>query len=139
MKNISKTSRAFWGILITVLWMAAQTAWAQEFPYVTPEDLKKLIESRDPGILIVDVQPKAAYDLGHIQGAFNFPWEKDLKGNGNLPREKTLILYCDCGQEEDSTDVATQLMDKWGYTNIKLLEGSWSMWRQLGYPVEKKK
>jgi len=41
MKNISKTSRVFWGILITVLWMAAQTAWAQEFGQVTPEELKK--------------------------------------------------------------------------------------------------
>jgi len=139
MKNISKTSRVFWGILITVFWMATQTAWAQEFGHVTPEELKKLIESRDPGILIVDVQPKVAYALGHIQGAVNFPWEQDLKGNGNLPRDKTLILYCDCGQEEDSIDVAIQLKDKWGYTNIKLLEGSWSMWRQLGYPAEKKK
>ena len=113
--------------------------WAQEFGRVTPEALKEMIERRDPNILIVDVQPKGVYDQGHIRGAVNFPWERDLKSNGNLPRDKTLILYCDCGQEEDSTDVAIQLRNKWGYTNIKLLEGSWSMWRQLGYPAEKKK
>jgi rhodanese-related sulfurtransferase len=123
--------------LVAVVWVAGGFGWAQEFGHVTPEALKKMIESGDKTILVVDVQPKVAYDLGHIQGAVNFPWEQDLKGNGNLPRDKTLILYCDCGQEEDSTDVATQLKDKWGYTNIKLLEGSWSMWRQLGYPVEK--
>jgi len=125
--------------LVAAVWVGGGFAWAQEFGHVTPEALKKMIESGDKTILVVDVQPKVAYDLGHVKGAVSFPWEQDLKGNGNLPRDKTLILYCDCGQEEDSTDVATQLKDKWGYTNIKLLEGSWSMWRQLGYPVEKKK
>ena len=121
------------------VWVAGGYLGAQEFGHVTPEELKKMIESRDPGILIVDVQPKVVYDSGHIQGAVNFPWEQDLKSNGNLPRDKTLVLYCDCGQEEDSIDVATQLRDKWGYSNIRLLEGSWSMWRQMGYPAEKKK
>ncbi len=139
MKRISRTGRTLREILIIVLWMAAQTAWAQDFGRISPEALKKLIESGDKSILIVDVQPKGAYDAGHIQGAINFPWERDLASNGNLPRDKTLIFYCDCGQEEDSTDVATQLRDKWGYSNIKLLEGSWSMWQQMGYPVEKKK
>ena len=134
----NRVMAAFLG-LGAAIWLAGGFVWAQEFGHVTPEELKKMIESRDPGVLIVDVQPKAVYDLGHIQGAVNFPWEKDLKSSGNLPRDKTLILYCDCGQEEDSIDVATQLKEKWGYTNIKLLEGSWSMWRQLGYPAEKKK
>jgi len=134
----NRVMAAFLGLGAAV-WLAGGVLWAQEFGHVTPEELKKMIESRDPGVLVVDVQPKAVYDLGHIQGAVNFPWEQDLKSNGNLPRDKTLILYCDCGQEEDSIDVATQLRDKWGYTNIKLLEGSWSMWRQLGYPAEKKK
>jgi len=134
----NRVMAAFLGLGAAV-WLAGGVLWAQEFGHVTPEELKKMIESRDPGVLIVDVQPKAVYDLGHIQGAVNFPWEQDLRSNGNLPRDETLILYCDCGQEEDSIDVATQLRDKWGYTNIKLLEGSWSMWRQLGYPAEKKK
>jgi rhodanese-related sulfurtransferase len=121
------------------IWVAGGFAWAQEFDHVTPEALKQMIESGDKSILVVDVQPKGVYDLGHIKGAINFPWEQNLKNHGDLPKDKTLVLYCDCGQEEDSIDVATQLRNKWGYTNIKLLEGSWSMWRQLGYPAEKKK
>jgi rhodanese-related sulfurtransferase len=60
-----------------------------------------------------------------------------LKNAGDLPKDKTLILYCDCSHEEDSMDVAGQLKDKWGYTNIKLLEGGWSNWLKLGYPTEK--
>ena len=121
------------------IWMAWGFVWAQEFLYVTPEALKRMIESGDRSVVIVDVQPKAVYDRGHIKGAISFPWEQDLKSSGDLPRDKTLVLYCDCGQEGgDSLDTALQLKDKWGYSNIKLLEGGWSQWHQLGYPVEKK-
>jgi len=117
--------------------LIACLAFAQEFAHISPEALKKLIESGDSTILVVDVQPKEAYVLGHIKGAINFPWASDLKNAGDLPRDKTLVLYCDCTHEEDSQDVATQLKEKWGYTHIKLLEGGWSGWQRLGYPIEK--
>ncbi len=135
--------KLFGRILVFLLaWMMAMGVmgnllWAQGFDHITPEALKKLIESGDKSILIVDVQPKGAYDLGHIKGAINFPWASDLKNAGDLPKDKTLILYCDCTHEEDSLDVATQLNEKWGYTIIKLLEGGWSNWLKLGYPMEK--
>ena len=117
--------------------MAGQALLAQEFAKVKAEVLKQWIESGDNTILIVDVQPQGAYKLGHIKGAVNFPWAADLKNPGDLPRDKTLILYCDCPHEEDSQDVANQLNEKWGYGNIKLLERGWSNWLKMGYPTEK--
>lgn len=111
---------------------------AAEIEKVKPEDLKKLIDGSDPNIVVVDTQPKGAYDLGHIKSAINFPWAPEIKSPGGLPRNKTLILYCDCAHEEDSTDVAEQLMKKFGYRNIKILERGWAKWQQSGYPVEKK-
>jgi len=111
--------------------------WAAEFDHIAPDALKKMIESGDKGFLVVDVQPQGAYKLGHIKGAINFPWQPDLKSSGDLPKDRTLILYCDCAHEEDSIDTATQLMEKWDYTNIRLLQGGWSGWMNLGYPVEK--
>jgi rhodanese-related sulfurtransferase len=123
--------------MIALLWIGSYALRAQELGHITADDLKKIIESGDKSILIVDVQPKGAYELGHIKGAINFPWASDLKNAGDLPKDKTLILYCDCSHEEDSMDVAGQLKDKWGYTNIKLLEGGWSNWLKLGYPTEK--
>jgi len=123
--------------LVTVVGGTGNLLWAQNFDHIAPEALKKSIESGDKSILIVDVQPKGAYDIGHIKGAINFPWASDLKNAGDLPKDKTLILYCDCSHEEDSLDVATQLNEKWGYTNIKILEGGWSNWLKLEYPMEK--
>jgi len=115
------------------------TAFALEIPRIQPEELKKMIERGDASFLVVDVQPKGAYDLGHIKGAVNFPWDKEIKGPVNLPQSKLLILYCDCGHEEDSIDIAKQLMENWEYLDIKVLEGGWSQWRKLGYPIEKNK
>ncbi len=127
------------GISALILTIILSTASAQEVARIKPEELKKLIDNKDANILVVDTQPKSAYDLSHVKGAINFPWAPELKSPGMLPKNKTLILYCDCGHEEDSIDVATQLKKRWSYSNVKVLEGGWSGWLKLGYPVEKGK
>ena len=122
---------------LAVAWVIAPfIASAQEVQSIKPEELKKLIESK-ADIVVVDNQPKGAYDMGHIPGAVNFPWAMQIKVPVNLPRNKVLILYCACAHEEDSTDVAEKLRE-FGYDNIKVLEGGWLRWIELGYPIEKK-
>jgi rhodanese-related sulfurtransferase len=123
----------FWGAMLVII---ASIALAQEIPRIKADELKKMIESK-ADIVIVDTQPKGAYDIGHIKGAINFPWGKEIKDPKKLPKNKLLVLYCDCGHEEDSIDVATQLMNKWEYDKIKVLDGGWSGWMKLGYPTEK--
>jgi rhodanese-related sulfurtransferase len=127
------------GAVGLLLGLLALSVLAGEVQQVKPDDLKGMIEKKQSGFMVVDVQPKGAYELGHIKGAINFPWIPDIKSPGKLPKNKTLILYCDCGHEEDSTDTAKQLVTKFGYTNVKILEGGWSGWQKLGYPIEKSK
>ncbi len=126
-------------ILPIVMWGLVTFSSAQEFEHISLDELKKLIEKGDKSIVIVDTQPKGAYDLGHIKGAINFPWGMDLKSPGKLPKDKTLVLYCDCAHEEDSIDTAKQLKEKFGYTKLKILAGGWSKWMAQGYPTEKGK
>ncbi len=123
----------FSGLLI----LSTLPASAQDFPKVSCQELKKMIESKAGNFVVVDNQPKSAYDLGHIPGAVNLPWDGDVKRPGSLPKDKTLIFYCACGHEEDALDMAGQLSEKFGYKNIKVLEGGWIEWTKLGYPVEK--
>jgi rhodanese-related sulfurtransferase len=126
--------------LIPVCFLSLRTASAQEIQKIRPQELKRLIEDK-ADMLVVDTQPPAAYEMGHIQGAINFPWARELKGPGNLPYNKRLILYCDCGNEEDSIDVARQLITNWEWkpNSLCVLEGGWSKWIELGYPIEKGK
>jgi rhodanese-related sulfurtransferase len=139
MRNLRVLARIGSGVLAALLWATALPGLTAEIPRIQPDELKKMIESGDPSFVVVDAQPKSVYDLGHIPGAVNFPWAREIKGPINLPQSKTLILYCDCGQEEDSIDLASQLMENWEYMNIKVLEGGWSRWKKLGYPIEKSK
>ena len=129
---------ALLGIWGEILGSQVISASAADFALIKPEELKKLIDSKKTDFVVVDTQPKGVYDMGHIKGAISFPWDMELKNPGKLPKDKTLILYCDCAHEEDSIDVAKQLKNKWGYTNLKILEGGWSKWQQLGYPIDKK-
>ena len=110
---------------------------AQEFPEVTPAELKEMIESK-ADIVILDNQPKAGYEAGHIPGAISFPWVKEIKSAVTLPHDKPLIFYCACGAEEDAIHMATLLLEGFMYTNVKVLKGGWLKWVELGYPVEKK-
>jgi len=159
MENPNQLSslRMIFVVSVLIVAIATFSLSASVVQQIKPEELKKLIESQDPNILVVDTQPKVAYDFGHIKGAINFPWARDIKSPRTLPKDKMLVLYCDCGQvedsadviipftsksdscsaDEDSADLADQLMTKFGYTNIKVLEGGWSEWLELGYPVEK--
>jgi rhodanese-related sulfurtransferase len=126
--------------LITGFFMMAVPASAVDVQHVAPDELKKMIENK-ADIVVLDVQPKGAYDIGHVKGAINFPWAQELKGPVKLPKNKTLVFYCDCAHEEDSTSTAIQLIEKWGYSasKIRVLTGGWSGWVKLGYPVEKGK
>ena len=101
------------------------------------EELQPLLESQDD-IVVVDTHPTAVYEREHIAGAANLPWVMHIKGPINLPCHKLLILYCACVQEATAEEVANQLTKKFGYRNIKLLEGGCFRWMELGYPTEQK-
>ena len=142
MKNWTKCALVVL-VLFSVVWTVTLTALSvsaagKEIKTIKPDEVKKMIESKKTDFVIVDTQPKGVYDVGHIKGAVSFPWDPELKSPGKLPKNKMLILYCDCAHEEDSIDTATQLMKKWGYTNLKVIEGGWSKWQELGYPIVKK-
>jgi hydroxyacylglutathione hydrolase len=139
-KNSIFLLMVFLGILPITLAVSVHLASSAELQHISADELKKLIEGK-AAMLVVDTQPKGAYEIGHIKGAINLPWAKEIKGPVKLPKNKPLILYCDCTHEEDSTDAATQLIEKFGYKNseIKILTGGWSGWLKLGYPTEKGK
>jgi rhodanese-related sulfurtransferase len=125
-------------VLVSLLAFAQEEGASQSFPSIKCEELKKMIDSKATDILVVSNDPQESYEEGHIPGAISFPWVDTLKIPVSLPRNKTLILYCSCSHEEDSSDMAAKLA-RFGYRNVKLLEGGFLKWSELKYPIEKKK
>ena len=123
--------------LVSLLASAQEEGASQSFPGIKCEELKIMIDSKAADFLVVSNDPQESYEEGHIPGAISFPWVSALKPPVALPRNKTLILYCSCSHEEDSSDMAAKLA-RFGYRNIKVLEGGFLKWSQLKYPIEKK-
>ena len=103
--------------------------------YMSTEELKRLIDAGSEDIVIVDTSAELIYEEEHIPGAVNLPWAHQLTLPVDLPRDKTLVLYCACVGEEDSLDMAQKLSFT-GFVNVKVLEGGWFRWLELSYPTE---
>lgn len=126
-------------ILISFFIVSVCVATQEDIPRISIQELKKMM---DQGIevTIIDVQPKAIYDKGHIKGAVSIPWKSRLVLDDvwSLSSEIPIVTYCACGPgESDSADIARQLI-KMGYSDVKVLKHpAIQGWKEAGYPIEK--
>jgi rhodanese-related sulfurtransferase len=116
--------------------------------------VKKLVDGKEP-MLIVDAMPAAdSYDKGHVPGAVNFEFpkeviatwdEKTMPGRSQSDYEQLLgedkdrliVVYCGfvkCARSHNAAVFAMEL----GYTNVKRHPGGIYAWRGAGYPVSTK-
>ena len=86
---------------ILLLMIGARAAAQIEIPRITIHELKGMIDQGE-SVLILDTQPKAIFEKGHIKGAISFPWKAriTLQDVSGLPRDKLIVTYCTCGPGE---------------------------------------
>jgi rhodanese-related sulfurtransferase len=85
--------------------------------------------------IFVDVRTEPAYKAGHIKGAVLIPLNEITARAGELPKDKTIILYCSCPAEQSSLSAAQQLQSK-EIRNTAALVGGFPAWKAAGHPVE---
>lgn len=89
--------------------------------------------------IFVDARSAQEYLSGHIPGAVSLDagsFEEKLSSFLTLvPRDATLVVYCDGAGCGASREVAELLKDA-GYRNIRLFHGGWEEWIRRGYPKE---
>ena len=100
--------------------------------FMSPQELKSLMAAESDDIVIVDTAAELIFEDERIPGSVNFPWVHELSLPVTLPRDKTLVIYCACNDHEDSVDMA-QKLGLVGYLDVKVLEGGWFEWLDLGY------
>lgn len=64
---------------------------------ISPSELKKLIDAHAGGYVLVDVRDEVEFKEGHIPTAINIPVETFASRSDILPKEKTIIVYCNSG------------------------------------------
>ena len=90
--------------------------------------------------LFIDSRIAEAFKAGHIYGAVNIPFEDKIDtiilDELSVPKEKSLVVYCDGNQCQSSVGLAKLLHDQ-GFTNIRVFFRGWKEWQMEGLPVEK--
>lgn len=89
--------------------------------------------------VFVDARSQDLFAEGHIQGAYNLPWDEFDRHfaaiMADVPQEIPIVTYCDgesCGL---SKELAMALLGK-GYTNVRVLVNGWTLWQEKNLPTE---
>ena len=86
--------------------------------------------------VIIDVRGESAFKAGHIKGSTLIAYVDIAARAGELPKDKTIILYCSCPAEHSSV-AAAQVLKAKGVENTAALVGGFPKWQEAGYPIEK--
>jgi rhodanese-related sulfurtransferase len=102
----------------------------------TPEDVKRKQEAGE-SFYFVDVREDNEWQNGHATGAIHLGKgiiERDIERT--IPdHDAEVILYCGGGYR---SALATDALQKMGYTNVISMDGGWTRWVELGYPIQTK-
>ena len=120
---------------------------------IQPEELKALIDKKDPNLLIIDIREKLKYLAGHIPGAVQV-WRPDivdknhpipgmmapkdqienLMGSLGISTKNTIVLYSD---GPDNTRL-WWILAYYGFpiNQMKILDGGIDVWKAKDYPMD---
>ena len=103
---------------------------------VTVEETRKKLETGKARL--IDVREDSEWEAGHALGAQHIGKgviERDIEQK--VPDKKSeLILYCGGGFR---SALATDNLQRMGYTNVLSMSGGWRAWQAAGAPVAKGK
>lgn len=98
---------------------------------VARADLVKLLKKGE--VVLVDVRPREEYEAGHIAGAISIPHTELMDRLKELPRHKTVVLYCR-GPHCLLGDVAQEKLAAKSIEVLRLADGILD-WSSAGLPV----
>jgi rhodanese-related sulfurtransferase len=110
---------------------AVQAAEPETFARISIDDLEPLAARGE--VTIIDVRTSEAFLASHIEGALHIPVAR-LEGEvPYLPKDKRVVTYCTCPQEESSGEAA-MILQRFGFDTAALL-GGYNAWTTRGFPT----
>jgi membrane protein DedA with SNARE-associated domain/rhodanese-related sulfurtransferase len=101
---------------------------------ITPGELKQRMEAGEP-LVVVDLRADFERREGCIPGAMAVAYQ-ELDSLLPVIGAKEVVFYCSCPDEITSVRAALRLK-RHGVTRLHALQGGFSGWQALGFPVDK--
>lgn len=137
--------RAFAGLLLAgVLAVIPSPGYAghdqdeEDLTYFLPmpaDRAKSLLEAGEK-VLFVDLREPEEFKRERLPGAKSVPLRELNAQHEKIPKAGRVVLYCACGVGNIEEGFAYQTLRNLGYRNVSVLQGGFSEWRRLGYPIE---
>jgi len=88
-------------------------------------------------VLVVDARSREAYAAAHVPGALSIPAETLAKRFADIPRDRTVVVYCSFRNPGHSvSEQVGVLLRESGYV-VKVLYGGFPAWREAGLAIER--
>jgi len=103
---------------------------------ITVEELRRKQEAGE-SLVILDLRSHVELKLSPslIHGALHMTMDEVEHRHGEIPRDREIIVYCDCPNEVTAARVAMLLRRK-GLAHVRPLLGGIGAWRERNYPME---
>jgi rhodanese-related sulfurtransferase len=90
---------------------------------------EQIAKSEYSKMMIIDARDAGQFAKSHIPGAVNIEWRKVLEQRSKIPKDKTVLVYCNTGSLSAQAGFALRVS---GYENVKILQGGYEEWRAKG-------
>ena len=102
---------------------------------ISVQDLYRLLQSGSAPV-VIDVRTRGGWTLDprSIPGALHVPAADITAHVTPLPRDRDIVLYCNCPNEASAARVA-QVLQRLGFARVQPLLGGLDAWVRAGYPV----
>ena len=80
-------------------------------------------------MMIIDARDASQFAKEHIPGAVNIEWRKVFAERAQLPKNKTILVYCNTSSFAAQVAMALRLD---GFENVRMLYGGFNQWKAAG-------
>lgn len=94
------------------------TIWPEQIP---AEDWKNFY--------VIDARDADQFKVGHIPGSINIDWRYVLARRAELPKDKSILIYCNSGTLSAQAGFALRVA---GMDNVRILQGGFDEWKAKG-------
>ncbi len=124
------------GFFLVRLWRRRVVLKQLASARVEPEELKRKLDAGDQ-VYIVDLRHplELLTDPFVLPGAIHISPDLLAERNGEIPRDRDVVLYCTCPNEATAARTALTLHNL-GVERVHPLRGGYDEWKRLGFPMD---